>query len=95
MERTFISKQEGPTQVWITDDPEKIAMLTRPDGYLLQRHTVVLKGHQFELFLSGPDTDQYMHDTRGATEFAKDFMTNDSSQLMDWARVLLLHEDGQ
>lgn len=95
MERTFISKQEGPTQVWITDDPDKIAMLTRPGVFPLQRHTVVLKGRPFELFLIGPDTDQYLGDTEGAIAFARDFMTNDSCELMDLARVLLLHEGRQ
>ncbi|MNB58597.1 hypothetical protein D3C87_545580 [compost metagenome] len=95
MERTFISKQEGPTQVWITDDPEKIAMLTRPGVFPLQRHTVVLKGHPFDLFLIGPGTDQYMGDTEGAIAFARDFMTTDSCELMDMARVLLLHEGRQ
>ncbi|MNL89350.1 hypothetical protein D3C87_2196150 [compost metagenome] len=55
----------------------------------------MLKGRPFELFLIGPDTDQYLGDTEGAIAFARDFMTNDSCELMDLARVLLLHEGRQ
>lgn len=89
MERTYLAKQSGRTMVWVTDDPDKIEMLTREPSSVI-RHTVKLKGHEFELFISAPDTEHLRNDPEASVAFARDFMTNDSSQLMDWARVLLL-----
>ncbi|MCY1290579.1 hypothetical protein D9M68_19150 [compost metagenome] len=90
METTYISKTEGPTSVWVTDDVDKVRQLMKSCPPMCH-HKVILKGHEFSLFIqSSEHFDRLKDDPGAAVEFAKEFMTSDSNELMDWARILLL-----
>ncbi|MNO21508.1 hypothetical protein D3C76_112820 [compost metagenome] len=90
MERTYLYKQDGPICVWLTDDPVKIGQLNYEMYDWMAKHEVTLKGHPFMLFISSPNSENLKKDPEAALAFARDFMTRDQSDLMDWARVLLL-----
>lgn len=90
MERTYLCKQSGPTIVWLTDDPAEVQAIVKDRLGSFVHHQVMLKGHQFDLIISADDISGLKDDVDASIDFAREFMTKDSNEIMDWARVLLL-----